>query len=445
MRLLLRRLAVLLVALALCEGVGFLVDWKWQLRDRLLSSLALATQQTPSEERLWADPEQPFRNPVRGSHALRFRLAGSSAPTAEWYPPSFFPAGRRAVVLGESAAFGVNVGSSETFAALLDARLGPRGTHVINAGQAGSSPWQVMVAGAQLLNEYAPTEMVLFTGNNPWVYWLPPQQSKGNPRVLRLLMRLATVSRAAAALEFLAFRETLSYARPTDRFHDHAELAGSRYALAHPLAVTPQFGPADWDPIKARYLRQFEASLRVLVAQTRARRARPLLVTMPFNYRLSPAWKHPQFEWYDPAHRDEVTRLLREAGRLVEDREFPQALAAADRALALDPRPPLLHYLRAQSLEGVGRPDEAEAAYARSREEMIGNLGSRLSVNEVIRRVAGELRVPLVDAAALFDAYEHARGRHFNEDLVLDDCHPSAAGHRIIADALAPLLETAAP
>ena len=173
----LRRLAILVVALAICEGVGFVVDWRWKLRTRLLSSLDLAARQTPTEDRLWADPTRPFRSPARGSHALRFRLAGSNAPTAEWYPPSAFPAGRRAVVLGESAAFGVNVRSTESFAALLDARLGPRGTHVINAGQAGASPWEVMVAGAQVLEEYSPAELVLFTGNNPWVYWLPPQQS----------------------------------------------------------------------------------------------------------------------------------------------------------------------------------------------------------------------------------------------------------------------------
>ena len=177
-----------------------------------------------------------------------------------------------------------------------------------------------------------------------------------------------------------------------------------------------------------------------LVTHARGRGVRVVLVTMPFNYRLSPAWKHPQFEAYDPVHRDEVRRLLREAGRLVQAGDCEAALPLADRALALDQRPPVLHYLRAECLEQLGRLDEAEAAYAQSREQMIGNLGSRLSINLVIRRVAARHDVPLVDAVRIFDDYEHAHGRHFNEDLILDDCHPSPTGHQLIADALTPLL-----
>jgi tetratricopeptide (TPR) repeat protein len=161
---------------------------------------------------------------------------------------------------------------------------------------------------------------------------------------------------------------------------------------------------------------------------------------MPFNYRLSPAWKHPQFEAYEPVHREEVRALLHEAGHKVQTGDCQGALPLVDRALALDPSPPLLHYLRAQCLERQGRLDEAEAAYAQSREQMIGNLGSRLSINTVIRRVATQTGVPLVDAARIFDAHEHASGHHFNEDLIVDDCHPSALGHQLIADALAPLL-----
>src|SRR5262249_21683060 len=97
-------------------------------------------------------------------------------------------------------------------------------------------------------------------------------------------------------------------------------------------------------------------------------------------------------------------------------------------------------YLQAQCFERQGRWEAAEAAYSKSRENMIGNLGSRLSVNQAIRDVATRMRVTLVDAAKMFDEYEHAHGHHFNEDLILDDCRLTAAGHRIVASALAPLL-----
>jgi hypothetical protein len=102
----------------------------------------------------------------------------------------------------------------------------------------------------------------------------------------------------------------------------------------------------------------------------------------------------------------------------------------------------VLHYLKAMSLEALERLDEAEAAYALSREAMIGNLGSRLSINEAIEKVARESGVELLDLAALFDREQHALGGHFNEDLIHDDCHPTPLGHRIIAAALYERLAT---
>jgi hypothetical protein len=102
--------------------------------------------------------------------------------------------------------------------------------------------------------------------------------------------------------------------------------------------------------------------------------------------------------------------------------------------------PAILHYLEAECLERLGRADEAEQAYARSRECMIGNLGSILGINEVIARVARDEGAELLDVRKLFDDWEHARGRHFNQDLIHDGCHPTPQGHRLIAEALDALL-----
>ena len=53
------------------------------------------------------------------------------------------------------------------------------------------------------------------------------------------------------------------------------------------------------------------------------------------------------------------------------------------------------------------------------------------------QRVAAETGVELVDVIKLFDRDEHMLGRYFNETLILDDCHPSPRGHKLIADAIA--------
>lgn len=465
----LRRWAAPALLLIAIEGLAILADDHWSFRARLLSAFDTATRdahEEADEDRSWAQPDRPFQpsdGPFR--QTVRFRMAGSRNPIGEVVDPGSLPVGKRVIVLGESAAFGVGVRAEEAFAALLDEGLKSAATHVLNAGQVGADPWQVLDAGAQILNRYAPSALVIFTGNNIWIDWTPPQQPRANPWGLKVLATLAT-SRAIAGLQFLLIRWTLlhtdrewrveqlakleqlvsrwtssGHARSiSDEFHDHHEISGSRYALEHPLEETEQFGAADWPPVKRLYLQRFETSLEQLATQARARGVRVVLVTMPFNYRLSPAWKHPQLEAFDPAHSDEVRRLLRGAGRLVQAGDCRGALPLTERALALDPLPPLLHYLRAQCLEQLGDFDAARAGYAQSREHMIGNLGSRLSINAVIRDVAARLDVPLVDAAQVFDAHAHADGHHFNEDLILDDCHLSPLGHRLIANALAPLL-----
>src|SRR5262249_39588638 len=139
---------------------------------------------------------------------LRFRLAGSGDPIGRTIEPSRLPSGKRVIVLGESAVFGVGCRSEETFAALLDDALRARGTRVLNAGQVGANPREVMNAGAQILGGYAPSTLVIFTGNNVWIDWTPPQQQRWNPWAIHTLSVLAT-SRAVAGLEFFSLRWAL--------------------------------------------------------------------------------------------------------------------------------------------------------------------------------------------------------------------------------------------
>jgi hypothetical protein len=437
----LRPALVVAVVLAALEGLGYLADWHWGYRERLLKGFdgALAPLQDTKEH--WDDPASVFNPDFDGPHPqfLRFRPPDSTRPVGADAESAHLPAGRRVFVVGESAAYGVNVEANQTFAALLDERWKAKGTRVINAGQVGADPWQVMDAGAQILVSYVPSALIVFTGNNPWVTWAPPQQERWSWGVVSTL-RVLAVSRALAGLEFLLLRETFKHYKPKEgSFRDRYELTGSSYALSHPLLPSPQFGPKDWPPLKALYLQRFETSLTELLRQARSRGVRVVLVTMPTFDKLSPAFLHAQFEAYDPAHAPEVTALVEQAGALVNKGDFAQALPFTEKALALDAEPPLLHYLHAQCLEHLGRLDDAEAAYHQSREHMIGHLGSRLSVNEVIRKVAAQQDVTLVDAEKLFEEHTHAAGKHFNEGLFVDDCHPSAEGHRIIAEALAPL------
>ena len=74
---------------------------------------------------------------------------------------------------------------------------------------------------------------------------------------------------------------------------------------------------------------------------------------------------------------------------------------------------------------------------------MMGNLGSRLSINRIITEVARKSDTPLIDVQAVFQQYGALRERYYNVDLIHDDCHPTPLGHQLIAESLAPLLRSA--
>jgi hypothetical protein len=178
----LRWWAVAALLLGAIEGVATVADRQWSFRARLLSAFDTATRGAHDEDHLWAAPDRPFQPDYdQFSQVLRVREAGSDSPIGEAIDPARLPAGKRVIVLGESAAFGVGCRSDEAFAALLDDALRARGTHVVNAGQVGADPWQVLEAGAQILKRYSPSVLVIFTGNNLWIDWAPPQQTRWNP------------------------------------------------------------------------------------------------------------------------------------------------------------------------------------------------------------------------------------------------------------------------
>jgi hypothetical protein len=327
-----------------------------------------------------------------------------------------------------------------TYAAELNRRLGAKGYHVYNAAQVGWESAAHAPIVERLVDHYDPHALIIFVGNNEWIRWQPTAQAPFERASVRT-MRVLAHSRAAAGVQYLLLRRTLNRSNAgIGPVPNQVELMGVGFALANPLS-DETFDAALWSRVKQRYLDAFEGNLVAMVNMAKKRNVRVVLCTLPFQYRLAPAWKHPQPESFDPTHRAAVKKAIREAAQAVTAGDARRVLDTVDTALALDPEPPILHYLRAAGLEGLGRPAEAEAAYALCREKMVGNLGGIVSINEVIRRVAASTGVTLVDLRKEFDDYEHTHGRNFNENLIHDDCHPTPEGHKVIAEALVDVLE----
>lgn len=377
------------------------------------------------------------------------RLVPGAAPTESitWLRPggTVRASENRVFIVGGSASFGFPYPYADTFAARLDQGLRDRGTRVFNASRVGATSGELVPVTSRILDHYEPEVLVFFMGNNEWIHWLPEQQPGVGQKRLRLLRALAH-SRALAwvAYRFLRQQNPRS-ASVADRgdFEAHREISGHRYALQNPLNGE-RFNPREWLLTKQRYLDAFEANLTGMLRLAEKQGVRTIALTMPINHRLSPAWKHRQPDTFEPEKEEHVGKALREASVLQRDGSHAEALRVLNEALASAPRSPLLNYLRGESLEALDRRAEAEAAYAQCRENMIGNLGGVLSINEVIRRTARKTGAVLVDVQAIFETYGHDNGSYFNQDLIHDDCHPTALGHRLIAGSLLGVIDDTA-
>lgn len=365
---------------------------------------------------------------------------------------------RRVFLVGGSAAFGFPIEYELSFAALLNRRLEHQQIRVLNAARVGATSGELLPVVRQIVDEYEPDTLIVYSGNNEWFHWQPhyrrdakktnltidpPRQP--NQVAVRWLQHLCH-SRLVATVTYYSFKMSRARRRKrnltqsrSDTFEIHHELIDIDFALAHP-ATTEHLQPQKWLAEKEQFLDQFEDNLREIARYCASANVRVIMMTVPFNYRLSPAWKHRQPESFDPQHEAFVRNVIQAAPTMYKSKQYADALIQLDKAIALDPYPPVLHYLKGMCLQATHKPLEAERAYAQCREHMIGNLGSRLSINKRIVQVANETGATLVDLRKRFDEVQHAKGGHFNSDLIHDDCHPTPFGHQIIADELRPLL-----
>lgn len=464
-----KRLGFVLMVLAALEVVGWVGDHLLDFRQKLLWQLALmeieampadTVASTAPGSALWIrgsgdgpDPVEPYRvgqTTIKGAGPWieHRRLTPQSCPGSP---------GQRTFVLGGSAAFGYPYRFDENLAARADRPVARPDHRVLNAARVGATSSDIVPIARTILEHYDPATLVVFSGNNEWFHWRPSRpgsqdhQNSQPPAAIdatsRSVLTTLSHSRALAALTAVAVhllqdRDTQAAPRPVthdDGFVEHHDLTGARHAIENPLTAE-RYDVSRWPETRQKYLERFRENLVTIITEARSRDVRVILMTMPFQYRLAPAWKQRQPPAGDLRHLETMTRLVAETLALQDEDQPTKALERIREAIRLDPMPPVPHYLEAELLEALQRPVEAEAAYARSREAMIGNLGSRLSINRVVREVAAEQEADLVDLRKIFDDYQHRRQRHFNTELIHDDCHPTPLGHALIAQHLERLL-----
>lgn len=345
----------------------------------------------------------------------------------------------RIFCLGGSTTYGRPYADPTSFAGWLRELLPEadraRRWEVVNAGGISYASYRVAALVEELV-AYEPDLFVVYTGHNEFLEERTYRELREIPGPLRTLMGWLSRTRTWAALSGLGPQRGGAAEARTDE---------GRSILPQEVRarLDNSAGPALYereDGLTEQVLDHYRLSLERIVRMAREGGARVLLVVPASNIKDCTPFKGEPSPGLDDAARGRLREL--EARRA--DAGADTALPLLDEALALDPRNADLLFERGRLRLEQGDFDGAEADFRAARDEDVCPLRATTRMQEIVREVAGDLDVPLVDYPALLRAEAVSRRGHaiLGEEFFLDHVHPTIEGHRLLALALVEEMST---
>ena len=186
----------------------------------------------------------------------------------------------------------------------------------------------------------------------------------------------------------------------------------------------------DW---RAGIVEHFERNLRGMIAILERAGIPVILVLPPSNLSDSPPFKSQHRSGLSEAEAAEWNRLVTESKEFVSD-DPARAVELMLQAAQIDDQHALLHFQLGKCYAAMDKRGSARTHFELARELDICPLRAVSAVENIIRDVAHDSGVPLVDVHELFEA-KTADGI-LGEQFLLDHVHPSIEGHQLIAETL---------
>jgi tetratricopeptide (TPR) repeat protein len=349
------------------------------------------------------------------------------------FPARKRPRTYRIFCLGGSTTFGRPYDDATSFAGWLRELLPVvdpgRRWEVINAGGVSYASYRVarVMRG---LADLEPDLFVVYTGQNEFLEERTYPAMRQLPAPVKTVAAALSGTRTWAAMDALMTRIGVISAGPTE---EREVLTGEVDAKLDRAAGLELYERDD--ELRDRILDHYRLSLERMVAIARAAEAELVFVVPAANLRSCSPFKSQHTSGLEPAQVVRSEGLLEAARRQMRALAWPQALASIDEAIGFDPRCAALHYERGRALFALGRHAEAKAAFERARDEDVCPLRALGEMEQILRRVAAEAEVPLVDFRGLLEANLQATAGHtiLGEEDFLDHVHPTIAGHGALA------------
>jgi len=314
---------------------------------------------------------------------------------AQTFPRHKPPGTYRIVCLGGSATYGRPFYDLTSFPGWLRAFLPKadpsRKWEVINAGAISYASYRINGLMAELAG-YEPDLFIVYTGENEFLERRTYAGVFNTPSLIRNAAGL--VSRLRIATVTQRGLELAGILRPIDP----AKATGIQDEI-HRIPVD-SVGPDAYsrdETFHRQVLTHFETSLSAMVDIAAQAKARLLLVTPVSNLRDFAPFKSEnrsglsleQLRTWKGAY-DKGRALLRKG-------QWEDSVQAFNAALAIDDRHADLLYRKGQALLALGKDDEAKEFLVRARDEDICPLRALSATLSILRRVASQRGIPLLD------------------------------------------------
>jgi len=352
------------------------------------------------------------------------------------------PGGFRVFVVGESSAAGFPYTTDYAFSAWLGRRLradlSDLPIEVVNAAVAGYSSRRALLVAREIA-AHQPDLLIVYSGHNEWAerrYY--SRLIEMDPWLFRLRERLIA-TRLFSVLSHLPFLQPKSHQQALEGFmRDQQQEFSEMFAV-----FSRRIGGQDYATPQqiAQRDQLYRLNLEEIVRAGRAAGAQVLLMTLSQNFA---DWA-PGASTHRPGLRaEEEARfawLVAAGERAAAAGDCAAALGSFREALAIDGEYAALHYQVAQCQRALGAFDEARAHYRLASDLDRVPYGAPTRFNDVVREIAGEHGLLLLDVDALMTR-ESEHGL-VGEDLFIEFAHPNLRANQLIGAALAETLRTA--
>ncbi len=335
---------------------------------------------------------------------------------------------QRVFCLGGSTTYGRPYSDATSFCGWLREFLpvaAPNSSwEVVNAGGISYASYRV-AALTQELVDHEPDFFVIYTGHNEFLEDRTYGELRDRNPILKRVDSLLRSTRIDAAL-----RDVLETRRNSDQ---PVILRGEVSAV-----LDGSIGPSAYernDVLRDQVLAHYRYNLDRIIRLARSSGAEPILVVPASNLRACSPFRSTHFEGLTQLEIQRWEEAM-DAGRIaVSEGDLSRAAQAFAEATVLDPRRADSHYKFGQVMLQLGQSEQAEASLRRALDEDVCPLRALSPVASIVREVAREKDVLIVDFETLVETRVIAEKGHGapGDDWFLDHVHPTIEGHRFLA------------